>query len=99
MDRDILEGIRLMPLSEESAQAYEEFEAFLKKLAIVRDVIDEGDVITSYALIGAAQSFDQEDVNATRYFLLYPGGSIQPHVLLGLLHKALEYAADTEDVE
>jgi hypothetical protein len=49
------------------------------------DLVPEGDVVTTWAVVGASIGLD---AGRTNYFGVYPGGNLPPHVAVGLFEVA-----------
>jgi hypothetical protein len=68
------------------SEAQDRLEAAVHDVAVETGCIEEGEIITSWVLVGSAVNGRAAD--ETSYFRVYPNGTLPSHVVLGLLDYA-----------
>lgn len=79
---------------EKRRKAYAELDDTIRRLGVDLGLFREGELVTSWVLVGHAVLPDTEDISA--YFLASAGGNLPTHEILGLLRQGQRQAEDDE---
>lgn len=75
-------------------KAYAELDDTIRRLGVDMDLIEEGELITSWVLVGHAVLPETDRMSA--YFLATTGGALPTHEVLGLLRMGQRRAEDDD---